>query len=134
MAISGLFTELLKNAFHRHRPRESYSAEIWDGPGLSKEYKSFPSGHSTSVAAMATVVAFEYRDTPAIGAIAYTIAAATGWSRMNDNAHWASDVFTGFVIGYCCSRAVVSSRAGWKLSVQPASGGRGGAARLSGTW
>jgi membrane-associated phospholipid phosphatase len=123
MAISGLFTEILKNTFHRRRPREAVSPDIWDGPGLGMAYKSFPSGHSTAAAALATVVALEYRDTPAIGAIAWTIAAATGWSRMNDNAHWASDVFAGLAIGCCFSSAIVSSRAQWKVGVGPAPGG-----------
>ena len=134
MAISGIFTEMLKITCHRHRPRESVSPDIWDGPGLSDEFKSFPSGHSMATAAMATVVALEYRDTPAIGAIACTIAAATGWSRMNDNAHWASDVFAGFTIGYCFSRVIVSSRAGGKVGVTPGPEGQGAGIALTGVW
>jgi membrane-associated phospholipid phosphatase len=87
-----------------------------------------------ATAALATVVALEYRDTPAISAIACAIAAATGWSRMNDNAHWASDVFAGFAIGYCFSRVIVSSRAGWKIGVAPGPAGEGAGIVLAGAW
>jgi membrane-associated phospholipid phosphatase len=48
--------------------------------------------------ALAAGVADEVHSTPvAIGL--YTGAALTGWSRLNDNKHWLSDVAMGALVG-----------------------------------
>jgi membrane-associated phospholipid phosphatase len=102
-------TEVLKQGLHRHRPNESSISNDWDGPGISTHHLSFPSGHTTAAAALASALATRYRESPMVGIIAYTLAACTGFSRINDNAHWASDVFTGYVIGWYCGRVVAKS-------------------------
>lgn len=102
-------TEVLKQGFHRYRPRESASPDKWDGPGISITHLSFPSGHTTAAAALASALACRYQESPIIGVVAYTLAACTGLSRINDNAHWASDVFAGYVIGCYCGRVVAGA-------------------------
>ncbi len=57
---------------------------------------------------MASVVASEYYDYELVGPIAYGLATATSLSRLNNNKHWASDVFIGGALGYFIGKMVVS--------------------------
>lgn len=105
--VSGIFTQAIKFAGHRHRPNTGDPCNTWDGPSFSTTHLSFPSGHSSSAFAIATVIASEYDDNVFIPPLAYSIATLTALSRVNDNAHWASDVFFGSVIGYFTATAIV---------------------------
>lgn len=104
--ITGIFTQTIKFTTHRHRPDDS--PRIWDGPGFSTTNLSFPSGHSASAFAIASVIASEYKDKPIVPILSYGIATLTSLSRVNDNKHWASDVFFGAGIGYFTGKAIVS--------------------------
>ncbi|MBU1598697.1 phosphatase PAP2 family protein [bacterium] len=108
LVISNLFTETIKHAGHRHRPNTMDSYNKWDGPSFSASNLSFPSGHTSSAFAIATVIASEYDDAPLIPTLSYAVATLTGLSRINDNAHWASDVFFGAGIGYFVGKAIVN--------------------------
>jgi membrane-associated phospholipid phosphatase len=106
--ISGLFTQVVKFTFHRHRPKSGDPYDTWDGPSTSSNHLSFSSGHSAVAWSVATVVATEYKDTPYVTPISYTIAALASLSRVHDDKHWASDVFIGAALGYFTSKAVIS--------------------------
>ena len=105
--VTGVFTQFLKFSAHRHRPGSGDSHEVWDGPGFSTDNLSFPSGHSSSAFSVATVIASEYKDYPVVPYVAYSVATLTALSRVNDNDHWASDVFLGSAIGYFTAKAIV---------------------------
>ena len=61
---------------------------------------SFPSGHTANAFFGATILAKEYADKSIFIAIGgYTVATATGYLRMANNRHWASDVLAGAGIG-----------------------------------
>lgn len=64
-------------------------------------YKSFPSGHTATAFMTATMLHKEYGTTvsPWISVAGYTVASATGISRMFNNRHWLSDVMVGAGIG-----------------------------------
>ena len=101
LAISGVFGEATKRAVGRERPIDqgrSPDKAQFNGPGYGKE-GSFPSGHVTAAFSVASVIAAEYRETPAIGVTAYGVAALTGLARLNDSQHWATDVFAGAALG-----------------------------------
>lgn len=68
-----------------------------DRPNGGGSISSFPSGHSTTAFAFASVVGMEH-DLP-YGIAAYTLATFVGLSRLNDNAHWVHDVVAGATIG-----------------------------------
>lgn len=106
--VSGLFVQIMKFIGHRHRPSSGDPYNIWDGPGFSTSNLSFPSGHSSSAFAIATVIASEYRDKAFIPPLVYGIATLTALSRVNDNAHWASDVFFGAIVGYFTAKAIIA--------------------------
>lgn len=81
---SGLTTGILKRVVNQKRPH--------GGDRLS-----FPSGHTTTAFAFATVVALEHEKH--WGVLAYAMATIVGASRMNDNAHYLHDVIFGATIG-----------------------------------
>jgi membrane-associated phospholipid phosphatase len=67
--------------------------------------QSWPSGHATAAFAVAAVLAEELGGvTPWI---AYPIAMGVAWSRVNDEAHWATDVLMGALVGSVTARLVV---------------------------
>lgn len=72
-------------------------------------YESFPSGHTTVAFAAATVFAMEYKETRIVPIIAYSAATMIGLSRIVQNAHWASDVLIGAVLGFLSGRQVVNN-------------------------
>jgi membrane-associated phospholipid phosphatase len=94
---------LVKYAAGRYRP---YSG---NGKGAFRPFKmktantSFPSGHTTSVFALASV--FSARsDKPAVGLAAYSVAAGVALQRVYGDKHWASDVFAGAALGTVVGR------------------------------
>ena len=85
----------LKETVGRQRPdasNDAYSFKPFSGRD------SWPSGHTTMAFALAASVSDEVRSTPVTVAL-YTGAALTGWSRLNDNKHWLSDVAMGALVG-----------------------------------
>jgi membrane-associated phospholipid phosphatase len=117
--ISGLIVRVPKLFAGRVRPDAWWGPTPgeWRGPGKGK---SFPSGHTTSAFAVASVIAFRYSGHKWVPVTAYTLAALTGVSRMYDNRHWLSDVFAGAVIGTVTGRFICRQKRNNQLSLQPA--------------
>jgi membrane-associated phospholipid phosphatase len=68
---------------------------------------SMPSGHTAQAFVSATLLDMEYRDTsPWISVGGYLCAAATGYLRVANNRHWASDVLIGAGIGIASVKLV----------------------------
>ncbi len=67
----------------------------------------FPSGHTASAFAVATVFAERY---PEFARLAYGAAGLIGASRISTRAHFPSDVFFGAALGYSISHFVVMDR------------------------
>lgn len=106
--VSGAFTEAIKFTTHRHRPNGGNQYDKWDGPSFTTSNLSFPSQDSTSAFAVGTVIASLYHDNPWIPPSAYGIATLTALSRVNDNDHWASDVFFGSAVGFFTAKAILA--------------------------
>ena len=71
-------------------------------------HTSLPSGHTTSIFSVASVIAARY-ESPAVGIIAYSLASGVALQRIYGDKHWASDVFAGAALGTVVGRAVVKS-------------------------
>ena len=68
---------------------------------------SMPSGHTAQAFVSATLLDMEYRDTsPWISVAGYMCAVSTGFLRVANNHHWASDVFIGAGIGMASVKLV----------------------------
>ena len=92
LCVNAVYTTALKAAIGRERPN-------------GQDQKSFPSGHSSSAFAVATVAEahFGWKG----GLPAYTLASLVAWSRLQREKHYLSDVLAGATLGYLSGRAVV---------------------------
>lgn len=97
--------EALKGITQRARPQAGRErSEFFDGGN------SFPSGHSTQAWAVATVIAHEYKDRPAVVFAAYGVASAVSIARFTGHKHYLSDVLAGSALGWGIGRYVYSAR------------------------
>lgn len=108
LALAGAASGAAKLALGRPRPSESSDA---DGYVPFSGQEAMPSGHTTIAFALATALADDIQRTWASVAL-YTMAGGVGWSRINDNRHWLSDVAAGAVLGIASAK-VVSGR--WRI-------------------
>lgn len=107
LITAGAITNLLK-PIGRIRPK--FADDAYQFTPLKGSY-SWPSGHSAMAFALATGISDEVHFLPlSIGL--YGAAFATGWSRMNDNRHWMTDVVGGMLIGITSAK-VMSGR--WRF-------------------
>ena len=85
----------LKEITQRARPLAGHErSEFFDGGS------SFPSGHSTQVWAVATVIANEYQHRPSVQIAAYGVASAVSIARFTGHKHYLSDAIAGSALGY----------------------------------
>jgi len=92
---------VLKGVTQRARPLDGRErSEFFDGGS------SFPSGHSTQTWAVATVIAHEYKDRPAVQIAAYGVATAVSVARFTGHKHYLSDVVAGSALGFGIGRYV----------------------------
>lgn len=98
--ISQSTTQLLKFAANRTRP--------------SGEPRSFPSGHTSSAFAMATVLQRHYGFR--VGVPAYAVASYVGASRIQAGKHYLSDVIFGATLGIVAGRTVTIGRAKFEIA------------------
>lgn len=99
--LSGLMVQVLKNIFSNPRPREFFSAGQYnyfiEGVTLHG-FSSFPSGHSASIFALATLLAL-FTKNKKIGVLYLLAAIAVGYSRIYLGQHFPGDVLIGSFIG-----------------------------------
>lgn len=119
LVIGSITGTVLKDFFGRARPfvdTTGPNPDDWQlgrGWRLGDNFRSFPSGHSTTAFAAAGAVTAEtsaYWPSATyflIGPVLYGGAAAVGLSRMYNNRHWASDVIMGAAIGTFAGMKVV---------------------------
>ena len=112
--ITGVLTTVIKQVSHRHRPFQDDppNPHAWDGPfNWEGEYgpfgyNSFPSGHSSAIFAVATVIGLEYWDTKWVPLVSFGLAGFTALYRVAVNKHWASDVLFGSALGFAIGSMV----------------------------
>jgi PAP2 superfamily protein len=104
VVLSGIFTAAGKEMVGRSRPRDA------DGPFTFHPFSgaaSFPSGHTTTAFALASVVSEHFENRLWVAAPLYALAGGVGLARTRANAHFASDVLVGAAIGAATGRTVV---------------------------
>lgn len=99
----GLITPALKVVVGRERPSTTTSTFRFKPFSTNS---SFPSGHATEAFAVAAAIAENY-PTLWVECLAYGTAGLVGYARIEQNAHFASDVVAGSLIGWAVGRAVV---------------------------
>ena len=86
------YTELVKTLVGRTRPN-------------GQDDESFPSGHASNAFALAAVADRHFGWT--VGMAAYGVAGLVSVSRLQQNAHYLSDVVGGATLGFIVGRTVV---------------------------
>ncbi len=112
IALAGILGQVVKNLACRSRPNATHSGEFLASfPCFRARHAaaSFPSGHATTVFALATV--------PSLWCPRWTggflaLAALVGWSRIVLGTHFPSDVLGGAILG--CAVVLTLSRV-WRL-------------------
>lgn len=110
LAVAGVLTTVGKHVVHRQRPYTTDNQYLIHGPLKNRNHVSFPSGHTGSAFAIATVFAEAYKDSSIIPLLAYSAATLAGVSRIHDNKHWLTDVAGGAALGYLAGKFVSSRR------------------------
>lgn len=108
LLLTTVVTLTMKLTIGRHRPyadKGAYQFEPFDF-SLNATHMSFPSGHTSSIFALMTVLA-KRTDFRQLKILAYGFSGAVALQRMQDRKHWASDVIAGGVIGYMAACRVL---------------------------
>jgi membrane-associated phospholipid phosphatase len=99
--VSGIAALVLKRIFMAPRPREIINSHLYTSflNGITGSgWDSFPSGHTTSVFALATVLALNINK-KSWGLLFLIMAIITGYSRIYLGQHFLQDVLAGAVLG-----------------------------------
>lgn len=103
IAGSGILVNILKFFFARARPRfldELGAYDFFGRMGVGYDFSSFPSGHSTTMGALAAILALWY---PKLRMVSIPICFVGAASRVPAGAHFPSDVVAGFGLGFLFS-------------------------------
>ncbi|MEX2179755.1 MAG: phosphatase PAP2 family protein [Gemmatimonadaceae bacterium] len=116
VVVGSVAAQLVRGPLGRSRPHVTDYKDAHDFRPFRGfrdfNYRAFPSIHTASAFAVATVYTLETkRRAPGavwiVGPVAYAIAAGPGISRMFTGQHWASDVLAGAFVGTLAGAKVV---------------------------
>ena len=95
LVSAGISVQVLKHLIGRARPRLT-DESVFIGPSLKNGYDSFPSGHTTLVFCLACILSQYF---PRYRTPLYLFALVVSLERIEDLAHFPSDVIAGALVG-----------------------------------
>jgi membrane-associated phospholipid phosphatase len=103
-----VLSEVIKAVTRQTRPQAippygNFSDTFFNAKG-DPFSSGFPSGHTISAFAVATVIAHRYRRHRWVPFVAFGAASLIGFSRITTTAHFPSDVFVGAALGYAVAQ------------------------------
>lgn len=101
--LGGLVSTVLKESFQTARPPATLSADAFHLIGHKLELVSFPSGHTLTAFAVATLLMVGLSLRGWRWATVALVACAIGLSRIAVGAHWPLDVLAGAMLGVLCA-------------------------------
>jgi len=110
LLINGVLTFVLKNAIGRLGPAIGGPADFEPLPYVYdwlSQRTVWPSGHTSSMFAGATVLSRIYDDKVWVKYVSYTLALFVAASQIDRNVHWFSDCIGGAFLGYLVGKSVV---------------------------
>lgn len=134
LILADATTFIIKESSGRGRPGVTVSKSEFKPFGFRKDYDSFPSMHTSSSFALASVLSAT-SESFAMKTAYYAAATFVGLSRAYQNKHWASDVVLGAALGELCGRVVTSYHANKnRIALAPQAYESGAGLALVGTW
>lgn len=134
LILADASTLILKEATGRGRPIATDHKGDFKPFGFKNNYDSFPSMHTASSFAMASVLAAT-SDSMAMKISFYSAATFVGLSRIYQNKHWASDVLLAAAMGELSGRVVTSYHVNnKKIALAPQVFQNGAGMALVGKW
>jgi len=113
--VANTFGIAAKVGIGRARPYTEERSGSYTPFSTDSAHTAMPSGHTTSAFSIASVFADEYDNNPVVGVAAYGLASMVALERIYEDAHWASDVFAGAVIGTVVGKSIVYLHKGKKM-------------------
>lgn len=109
LILNEAITQVGKRIFGRTRPYVGQGPKDLNFLKFSEksQYQSFPSGHTSGIFTLATVVSKQYNKWW-IKYPSYIIALSVALQRMDDQKHWASDTIAGAALGYWIGSTLVN--------------------------
>lgn len=116
VVVGSVAAQLVRGPLGRSRPYVTNFTDQYDFhpfKGFREfDYRAFPSIHTSSAFAVATVYTLETRRrapgaTWIVAPIAYAIAAGPGLARLYNGQHWASDILAGAFVGTLAGAKIV---------------------------
>lgn len=95
LVCAGIAAQVIKHLVGRARPRITDTL-LFIGPSLKSGYDSFPSGHTTLVFCLAIILSYHL---PSYRALFYLFAVIVGLWRIEELAHFPSDILGGAIVG-----------------------------------
>jgi len=108
IVVNAILTSAVKVTLQRPLPDTGLPYDTWYPKWTSIDDLAFPSGHTSSAFACATIIATEFSDTPVIPVLVYTAASLTALSMLDMDQHWASDLLPGAALGYYTAKKIES--------------------------
>jgi membrane-associated phospholipid phosphatase len=121
VVLASLASQLIRGPLGRSRPYVTHDSDQYDfnfGAGFKRgaagfDHRAFPSIHTSSSMAVATVLVMEMRKrhvraTPFIAPVLFAAGLLPGLARIQLDQHWASDIFAGAAMGVFSGYKVVS--------------------------
>jgi len=117
VVMASLASQVIRGPLGRTRPHEAGDTNQYDfhfGKGFTHfENRAFPSIHTSSGMAVATVLTMEMQRrhvaaTPYVAPVLFAAGILPGLSRIQLDQHWASDVLAGALMGVFAGYKVVS--------------------------
>ncbi len=103
IGVVSVVVQGIKLTVGRSRPFQDPDFDGTDLHPFSGGSTSFPSGHTAAAFALATTLGDAIGSTVVQGGL-YVVAAGTGWARIAQQKHWASDVVAGAAIGILAAK------------------------------
>lgn len=105
--VAGLTRNPVRDLVGRRRPSDGVGARTF----VRGEGTSFPSGHSSTIVQVATILS-HHIDRRWASVLLYGAAASVVFQRVDDEKHWASDAWIGAAWGWGVARTVLRHRDG----------------------
>ncbi|MFZ4740136.1 MAG: phosphatase PAP2 family protein [Bacteroidales bacterium] len=119
--ISGILAQLLKhNLFSEwHRPPYLFKEQVHMVANYLLYHYSFPSGHSTTVAAVFTLLAIFRKEHKAELLFYAVICPLIAYTRVYLGVHFLGDAVAGILLGFICSMIIICLIKPFEVSIKP---------------